>query len=168
MSTVTNKEALSFATGTNAPYIEDLYKEYIKDPESLDPSWRAFFAGYELAASSPVSSDSGVEGRLNARVEAMINAYRRLGHLSSHLNPLAPHPGLSNDMQKAAHGLEDVAGETLVQPANLPTSEMSFDEVNKLLQDTYCRTVGADFREMSDIDAVVWLQQKMEGCQRRP
>jgi 2-oxoglutarate dehydrogenase E1 component len=33
----------SFLYGTNAVFIEELYTRYVKDPGSIDPSWRAFF-----------------------------------------------------------------------------------------------------------------------------
>ncbi|HUL11822.1 MAG TPA: thiamine pyrophosphate-dependent enzyme, partial [Methylococcaceae bacterium] len=34
-------------TGANAPYLADLYRRFLKDPNSVDPSWASFFA--ELA-----------------------------------------------------------------------------------------------------------------------
>ncbi len=33
----------SFLQGTNAPYIDDIYARYEKDPASVDPEWREFF-----------------------------------------------------------------------------------------------------------------------------
>src|SRR5580693_9418172 len=33
----------SFLQGTNAPYIDDIYARYEKDPASVDPEWQAFF-----------------------------------------------------------------------------------------------------------------------------
>src|ERR1700710_1738088 len=32
-----------FLQGTNAPYIDDLYARYEKDPNSVDVDWQAFF-----------------------------------------------------------------------------------------------------------------------------
>src|SRR6202142_4634737 len=33
----------SFLQGTNAPYIDDIYSRYEKDPASVDSEWQAFF-----------------------------------------------------------------------------------------------------------------------------
>src|SRR5665811_351390 len=33
----------SFLQGTNAPYIDDIYARYVKDPASVDAEWREFF-----------------------------------------------------------------------------------------------------------------------------
>ncbi|MDB5608617.1 MAG: 2-oxoglutarate dehydrogenase component [Bradyrhizobium sp.] len=33
----------SFLQGTNAPYIDDIYARYEKDPASVDPEWQEFF-----------------------------------------------------------------------------------------------------------------------------
>jgi 2-oxoglutarate dehydrogenase E1 component len=37
-------EATSFLSGANTPFLEELYARWRDDPESVDPSWRAFFA----------------------------------------------------------------------------------------------------------------------------
>ncbi|HEX2582256.1 MAG TPA: 2-oxoglutarate dehydrogenase E1 component [Dongiaceae bacterium] len=39
MSTPSN----SFLSGPNAPFIEDLYRRYLDNPATVDPSWRRFF-----------------------------------------------------------------------------------------------------------------------------
>jgi len=38
-------EATSFLSGTNAIFVERLYEQYLADPNSVDPSWRDYFAG---------------------------------------------------------------------------------------------------------------------------
>ena len=37
-------DATSFLSGTNAAFIEGLYAQYLADPNSVDPSWRSYFA----------------------------------------------------------------------------------------------------------------------------
>jgi 2-oxoglutarate dehydrogenase E1 component len=37
-------EATSFLFGTNAPFVEGLYTQYLENPSSVDPSWAAYFA----------------------------------------------------------------------------------------------------------------------------
>ncbi len=37
----------SFLSGPNAPFIEELYAKYLESPNTVDPSWRKFFAELE-------------------------------------------------------------------------------------------------------------------------
>ena len=38
-------EATSFLQGTNAAFIESLYAQYQANPDAVDPTWAAYFAG---------------------------------------------------------------------------------------------------------------------------
>ncbi|AUX45472.1 2-oxoglutarate dehydrogenase E1 [Sorangium cellulosum] len=40
--------------GINAGLVEELYAQYLENPESVDPGWRAFFEGKNGGASAPV------------------------------------------------------------------------------------------------------------------
>lgn len=161
----------TYANGANVAYLESLYKEYKSNPDAVDPQWKLFFEGYEFAASSSkgVSTGAGAQDDSEARVEHFINLFRRLGHLSAHLNPLAPKPPLASDLLPAKAGLGNVTDSQTFHPATLPLKgPVSFGEVHSLLQDTYTRTIGADFRELPDNEALEWLQQQMENCRNRP
>ncbi|HEX4570755.1 MAG TPA: 2-oxoglutarate dehydrogenase E1 component, partial [Dongiaceae bacterium] len=35
----------SFLSGSNATFIVELYARYAKDPQSVEPGWRSYFAG---------------------------------------------------------------------------------------------------------------------------
>lgn len=164
-------QKFSFANGANVDYLESLYAEYKRNPSGLDASWQKFFEGYDFAIRSPIAGASGEDegARNNARVEAFINAYRRLGHLMAHLNPLAEKPVMSPEMTPERHGLKDVKADDVFHPSNLPVKEpMKFGDIMSLLLDTYCGNIGADFRELNDIEIVEWLQHEMESCRNRP
>src|SRR5215210_6179104 len=92
----------SLPTRANADIIEATYQAWLKDPNSVDPTWRAFFQGFTLGAngSSPVAALAAAAGdESQSRVHQLINSYRSLGHLEAHLDPLseapAPHAKLS-------------------------------------------------------------------------
>ena len=62
----------TFLTGTNAVFVAELYERFHASPDSVDPSWAAFFAelGDEVPAvlddyrgASWAPSDAGVIGR---------------------------------------------------------------------------------------------------------
>jgi 2-oxoglutarate dehydrogenase E1 component len=61
-------EQTSFLWGGNAPFIEQLYAQFLEKPETVDPQWRAFFASLEedpargaaFSQNAPWRRDQGV------------------------------------------------------------------------------------------------------------
>src|ERR1700688_1397900 len=51
----------SFLYGANAPYIEELQARYEKDPASVEPDWRDFFAALGDYAASVEKTARGPE-----------------------------------------------------------------------------------------------------------
>ncbi|MEZ4742343.1 MAG: 2-oxoglutarate dehydrogenase E1 component [Bdellovibrionota bacterium] len=162
-------DRFSFATGTNANFIDALFEQYRQDPDSVESSWQKFFEGYEFALSGSRGSVQADDAHENAQVEALIHTYRRLGHLSAHVNPLDEKPGMSSELQLASHHMEHISLEKVFHPANFNNDEpMKLADILSKLQQTYCGRIGADFREINDIPTVVWLQEKMEACNNQP
>ncbi|MFW5973090.1 MAG: 2-oxo acid dehydrogenase subunit E2, partial [Bacteroidota bacterium] len=46
------------ALGFNTGYVEDLYKQYLEDPESVSESWREFFADYRPTESFRAAAEA--------------------------------------------------------------------------------------------------------------
>ena len=42
----------SFLNAAHSAYFADLYDQYIENPDSLEPSWRAFFQGYDFGTNN--------------------------------------------------------------------------------------------------------------------
>ena len=162
----------SFATATNASYIEEMYEKFRSNPASVEEGWQKFFEGYDFAIANGAGDDAGSSkggDQEAAMVEAYINAYRVLGHLSAHLNPLLPKPPIRQDMLPENHGLKNVNKTRKFLAANLPgNTPRTFDEINQLLQETYCGHIGAEFRDNDDIEFVKWIQDKMESSRNKP
>src|SRR5271155_5649272 len=89
------------ASAENGPQLDALYTQWKRDPASVDAQWNAFFAGFELgcqqpprrgaeaarngAAATPATSNEKLK---QAQVDALVSAYRRLGHQQAKLDPL--------------------------------------------------------------------------------
>lgn len=157
----------SFATGNQAEYIESLYSDWKNDPNSVEGSWAKFFEGFDFGRGEG-SGLSQEQAQNHAKVEAFVNAYRRLGHLSAHLNPLEDKPSMSSDMSPEAHGLSAIDRNETFHPANFGDKAMTLSEIEQKLQNTYCSTIGADFRDINDIETVTWLQKRMESVENKP
>ena len=83
---------LDFILRANPDYIEDLFRQYSRDPRSVGADWALFFAGFELGQA--VGRPGGGSTRPSAvlGVFDLIHSYRELGHLIADLDPLGQNP----------------------------------------------------------------------------
>src|SRR5262245_38432985 len=86
----------SFASRQNAAYLDELYKRYLENPESVVAEWALFFAGFDMGASGarptavsrPTQASSSQVPEKTIGVFDLIHSYRELGHLIANLDPL--------------------------------------------------------------------------------
>ena len=88
-------DRFSFLNTVHTDFVADLYAQYLDNPDTVEPSWRSFFQGYDLA-----NTDYSLEGHEEADVEIpeqvfkefkvieLINSYRTRGHLFTKTNPV--------------------------------------------------------------------------------
>src|ERR1043166_2307066 len=81
----------SIAARANLELIDENYQRWQQDPRTVDPSWSAFFEGFELGNLPQKDGAAAAtrDGPLQTRVDALIYAYRTLGHTIARINPLA-------------------------------------------------------------------------------
>ena len=85
----------TIAARANLDLIDQNYARWQEDPASVDPSWAAFFEGFELG-NLPQKNGAGVaaapvtrESPFQTRIDGLVYAYRTLGHTIARINPLA-------------------------------------------------------------------------------
>ncbi|QDU22990.1 2-oxoglutarate dehydrogenase E1 component [Urbifossiella limnaea] len=162
------------------PYNRDLldavYQQFRADPGSVDPTWRAFFAGMEFAGASgaPTGHAAGSDApdlRLQTGVVRLVFWYRQAGHLQADIDPLRteplpPHPFLRLEN----FGLSEADLDRTVDasmhfgiggPARLR-------DLIAALEDTYCRTVGVEYMHIDSLEVRHWLGGRMEPTHNRP
>lgn len=92
----------------NADVIEATYRLWLDNPDSVDPTWRAFFQGFSLGSNGGPLGEA-VEGHAQqapiidslkqSHVHYLIAAYRAIGHLQAHLDPLSSPPAPSPSLR---------------------------------------------------------------------
>jgi len=177
---------LSFANRWNADLIDQYYESWLRQPESLEPDWRAFFEGFELgqtrtdaapSATATATMPSGVSPEttapvdpiLQARVIGAIYAYRGIGHTQAHLNPLqiqAPqNPRLTLDRL----GFTPADLDRPCFTGNfLQGGVMTVRELLRRLHETYCGSVGIEYLHIQDTKRRRWLQARLEPTSAKP
>lgn len=96
----------------NAQYIEEQYRRWKADPQSVPEDWRWFFRGFELGAAgeavkeaAPAPSPDDILRQV--RVAELVRRYRELGHLLACLDPLLESCALEHPLLALeAFGLE--------------------------------------------------------------
>ena len=87
-------DKFSFLNAVHTGFIADLYDQYLVNPDAVEPSWRSFFQGYDLANENyslkdeDVSLEIPLEVRKEFLVVDLINGYRTRGHLFTKTNPV--------------------------------------------------------------------------------
>ena len=89
----------SFLNAAHTAYFAELYNQYLQQPDSVEPSWRAFFQGFDFGMEN--SAAETVETQIietqievpekvqkEFRVVKLIDGYRTRGHLFTKTNPV--------------------------------------------------------------------------------
>jgi 2-oxoglutarate dehydrogenase E1 component len=168
--------SVSVSPSANAALIEEYHQRWLENPDSLDPTWRAFFQGFALAGGQSVPTDapateavSIVDSLKQASVHYLINAYRAIGHTQAHLDPLHGAPPAQPRLQLDQFGLSDTDLDTSFDTGTyLGGGQMKLRDIVAALQKTYCGHVGVEYAHIQDTDARRWLQERIESTRLQP
>jgi len=165
----------SFLNAVHSGFIADLYDKYLTNPDAVEPSWRSFFQGYDLANENYSLSDNEEtieipqEVRKEFLVVDLINGYRSRGHLFTKTNPVRDRRqykpsldiqnfGLSeNDLDK-----EFSAGEIL------GIGKASLSNIITHLKRIYCDSIGVEYTYMRNPEKLKWWQNTINENGNHP
>ena len=157
-------DKLSYIGNADPSAIDYLYKEYQKDPDSVDLGWKKFFEGFEFAhANYEETGDIPENFQKEFKVINLINGYRSRGHLFTKTNPVRERRKYSPDLNIENFGLtkEDLntvfqAGEQVnIGPATL-------QEIIEHLELTYCQSIGIEYMYIRGPERQEWFRNKIE------
>ncbi len=184
-------------SGSNAAYVEELYELFLHDANAVPEEWRTYFQklpavtgnspdvahsairdhfvllGKNQRRAQPVSAGTVSSEHEKKQVEVLrlIQAYRLQGHQAAQLDPL----GLWQrqppaDLLLNHYGLTDADLDTTFRTGELfiGKEEATLREIRDALQETYCRTVGAEFMHIVDSEERRWFLQRLESVRGRP
>lgn len=164
----------------NLGFLEDLYQRFLRDPGSVDPSWRAKFeafpdAGYAAAllggSSLPTMTmgDADLRIKKQTAVDRLIHQYRMRGHQVADNNPLKlGTPPRLKDLEPSYYGLGDQDLEQLFYIDILDSDrQLSLRDILSILRQTYCEHVGAEYMHIIDSDIRQWIQTRLEKARSR-
>jgi 2-oxoglutarate dehydrogenase E1 component len=168
----------TLATRDNADLIEAMHRLWLENPEGVDPTWRAFFQGFSLGSTGvPISramdaqaaGEPIIDSLKQSHVHYLIGAYRAIGHLQAHLDPLGQPPPPAPKLGLAQfHLSEDDLDTAFDVGTYLGGGQMRLRDVIASLQETYCGHVGVEYAHIQDQDCRLWLQERIESTRLKP
>lgn len=154
--------------------IDALYNQYKENPENVDESFRFFFQGFDLAIKNfPVkpretkNANGGVPEKEIA-VMNLINGYRRRGHLFTKTNPVRSRRTYSPTLEIENFGLSESDLDAEFEAGKeIGIGKATLKDIVGHLEETYCKSIGVEYRYMTKPEIVKWLQGKMESSRNQ-
>jgi 2-oxoglutarate dehydrogenase E1 component len=170
---------MTLPTRANADVLDAAYRMWLDNPDSVDPTWRAFFQGFTLGSggaaltaggeSGPSAGAAIVDSLKQSHVHYLIAAYRRIGHTQAHLDPLSGPPAPSPKLDLAVFGLGEADLDTSFDIGTyLGGGQRQLRDIVSSLQETYCGHIGVEYAHIQDYDCRRWLQERIESSRLRP
>ncbi len=160
---------MTFLQNLSPQWVEEQYRRWQQAPESLEPEWRAFFAGFDLGRETPLelAHPDMPEVLRNSGVQSLIYRYRDIGHLIACTDPLSPctisHPLL--DLAAFALTVDDL--DTVFHTRRYHKNAATLREILATMQETYCRSIGVEFMYIQEPTERQWLIDRMEPQRNR-
>lgn len=186
----------SFLDGSNALYIEELYEQYLTDPNSIDTEWHAYFS--QLAAentipdvahtpiresfrnfkSSHCPNSTGAVSphelllqEKQVRVAKLINAYRAHGHRIAKVNPLSTEES-DLTIPELTLDFQQLTEEDLDHTFDTGklagVERATLREIIEILQRTYTHAIGSEYLHVANKDEELWLRERIERHRGQP
>ena len=152
-------DRFSFLNSAHTAYFAQLYDQYLQNPDAVEPSWRAFFQGFDFGIEHGEWPAEAVEVEVpesvkkEFKVVRLIEGYRTRGHLFTKTNPVrnrrtyspnleVENFGLSQDDLSTVFNAGSIVG---IGPSNLSTI---IDHLRK----TYCDSIGVEYMYVRNIE----------------
>ena len=148
-------DKFSFLNAAHTGFIADLYDQYLINPDSVEPSWRSFFQGYDLANEkySLKEEDDSIEIPQEVKKEFLvvdlINGYRTRGHLFTKTNPVRERRQYYPSLDLENFGLSEVDLDKEFSAGDvLGLGRVKLSDIITHLQSIYCDSIGVEYMYM--------------------
>ncbi|MFD1062857.1 2-oxoglutarate dehydrogenase E1 component [Winogradskyella litorisediminis] len=161
----------SFLNAAHTAYFADLYDQYLKNPDSVEPSWRAFFQGYDFGTETIGENDTIVEGvstmipeqvQKEFQVVKLIDGYRNRGHLFTKTNPVRARRKYAPTLEIENFGLSQNDLQTKFSAGEIiGLGSVTLQQIIDHLEAIYCDSIGVEYMYIRQPDEINWIQKKL-------
>lgn len=170
-----------YITSSHPAYIEGLYNDFVKDPNSVDVDMRKFFEGFDFAVShgaaapvngtsaAPAASGTGNPLDKEFGVYQLIQAYRKKGHLVAKTNPIRERKNRGANLELNFFGLGEADMATEFEAGKfIGLGKASLKQILAHLQQCYTTHVGVEYSALNDMEKIEWLAKEVEHTLLQP
>ncbi len=170
-------DRFSFLNTVSTEYIEDVYLQYLESPDSVEPSWKAFFQGFDFGLEQ--YSVQGKDARADElpeelekefKVINLINGYRTRGHLFTKTNPVRNRRTYTPTLALENFGLtENDLEETFKAGESIGLGgPMKLKDIIEHLEQIYCDSIGVEYMYIRKPEEVQWIQEWINANLNHP
>ena len=170
-----------YITNAHPSYIENIYNDYINNPESVDVDMKKFFEGYDFAVANGTASNGKAAAKESVgaavvtnltkefAVYQLIQSYRKKGHLIAKTNPLKERKDRNANLELSNFNLGDIDLNTEFEAGNfLNLGKTTLQNIVAHLQKSYTHHVGVEYSALNDLAKIQWLSNEMEAGFHKP
>lgn len=168
----------SFLNAAHTAYFADLYDQYLQNPDAVEPSWRAFFQGYDFGSENYGLAGEIVEGvsvqipeqlQKEFNVVKLIDGYRNRGHLFTKTNPVRDRrkyiPSLAiENFGLSSNDLNTVFSASEILGIGAQKLSVILEHLNKI----YCDSIGVEYMYIRNPEEIQWIQDKLNINDNQP
>ena len=186
----------SFLNTAHTSFFADLYDKYLKNPDSVEPSWRAFFQGFDFGSETALE---GAEDFVSAPIQdtrtltsaaainngqqlempeslqkefqviRLIDGYRSRGHLFTRTNPVRDRRQYKPTLDIENFGLSKQDLNTIFNAGEIiGIGASSLADIIKHLQRIYCDAIGVEYMYIRSPERIEWIQKYLNVNDNHP
>lgn len=168
-------DKFSFLNAAHTGFIADLYDQYLENPDAVEPSWRSFFQGYDLANENYSLTDEIQDFEIPSEVKKeflvidLINGYRTRGHLFTKTNPVRERRKYAPTLEIENFGLsQDDLQTTFKAGEILGIGQATLEEIITHLNNIYCNSIGVEYMYLRNPEELKWWQTRLNENDNKP
>ena len=179
-------DRFSFLNAAHTDFFAQLYDQYLDNPDSVEPSWRAFFQGFDFGTATYSDHDPGeyIANVASGNIEdphaseklqkefdvlKLIDAYRTRGHLFTKTNPVRERRMYTPTLDIENFGLSKADLNTVFDAAKvLKLSPCTLQEIVGHLDKIYCQSIGVEYMYIRKPEDIQWIQSRIGHNDNQP
>ena len=159
----------SFLNTAHTAYFAELYDQYLINPQEVEPSWRAFFQGFEFGIEESKKEKSSFQGEevpdnilMEFKVVKLINAYRTRGHLFTKTNPVRDRRIYTPNLEIENFDLDKEDLQTVFNAGDIiGLGPNTLENILIHLERIYCNSIGIEYMFIRNPEKITWIQSKL-------
>ena len=166
----------SFLNAAHTGYFAQMYDQYIQQPDSVEPSWRAFFQGFDFGVENSQEgfsseTETGVPEHLQKefKVVQLVDGYRKRGHLFTKTNPVRDRRAYSPNLSIENFGLSHADLGVVFNAGDIMgTGPSTLADIIAHLERVYCESIGVEYMYIRNQEKLNWIQQRLHVNDNHP